>query len=234
MRLTHLIMLLALAQTAFAAAGVPAAVAESREVQATMASKAYLDAHPDLKFRVEGFHALEQGNFDEARAHFTRAASYADKPSQAILAELAWRGIGQPVDRVLGYAWSDIAAERGYPAFVAQRERYWSQLSADEQGRVMEVGPPLMAEHGDAAAKPRISRHLRLARRYMLTGRPRKDIIVVVPSPGGQQMVVRGHDFYANRFWDPEDYQSWVDSTWSNPKQGQVEIGELEQAGAKP
>ncbi|MGE0082630.1 MAG: hypothetical protein AB7U81_15225 [Thiohalomonadaceae bacterium] len=234
MRQAFLSVFFAFAHAANAAAGTAAPVAEGRDVQATMASKTYLDAHPDLKFRVEGFHALEQGRFDEARAHFTRAASYADKPSQAILAELAWRGIGKPVDRVLGYAWSDIAAERGYPAFVAQRERYWSQLSADEQSRAIEIGQPLMAEHGDAAAKPRIARHLRLARRYMFTGRPRKDVTVVVPSPSGQQMVVRGHDFYANRFWDPEDYQSWVDSTWSNPRQGQVEIGELEQAGAKP
>ena len=234
MRLSHLLMLLALAQAAYAATGIPAPVAEGRDVQDTMASKTYLDAHPDLKFRVEGLLALEEGRFDDARAHFIRAASYADKPSQAILAELAWRGVGQPADRVLGYVWSDIAAERGYPAFVAQRERYWSQLSADEQGRAIEAGQPLMAEHGDAAAKPRIARHLRLARRYMLSGRPRKDVTVVVPSPSGQQMVIRGHDFYANRFWDPEDYQTWVDSTWSNPKQGQVEIGELEQAGAKP
>lgn len=204
-------------------------VEESRDVQATMASKAFLDAHPDLKFRVEGLLALEAQQPEQARAQFLRSASYADKPSQAILAEMAWRGLGQPVDRPLGYAWADLAAERGYRAFVARREYYWSQLSEAERSRAIEVGRPLLAEYADDVARPRMTRHLRLARRGMIAGRPRKDVIVVIPSPSGQQMEIRGHDFYATRFWEPKAYQAWVDSVWSDPKQGRVDIGTLEQ-----
>lgn len=234
MRKAFVLILCTLGHPALAVAAAPEPVVEeSRDVQATMASKAFLDAHPDLKFRVEGLLALEAQLPDQAQVHFLRSASYADKPSQAILAEMAWRGLGQAVDRPLGYAWADIAAERGYRAFVARREHYWSQLSEAERGRAIEVGQRLLAEYADDVAKPRMTRHLRLARRGMIAGRPRKDVVVVVPSPGGQQMVIRGHDFYATRFWEPKAYQAWVDSVWNDPKQGRVDIGTLEQVEAE-
>ena len=197
--------------------------------QATMASKTYLDAHPDLKYRVEGFNALEEDRCNDAMEHFVRAASYGDKPAQAILAEMAWEGRCQPVDRSLAYAWADLAAERGYPAFLAQRERYWASLSEDDRARAIDVGRPLLEQYGDAVAKPRMARHLRLARRYMLSGRPRRDVTIVVPSPSGQQMVIRGHDFYANHLWEPKAYQEWVDETWNPPGQGTVDVGDVEQ-----
>jgi hypothetical protein len=230
LRKAFVLILCTLGHPALAVAAAPEPVVEEgRDVQATMASKAFLDAHPDLKFRVEGMLALEAQLPEQAQAHFLRSASYADKPSQAILAEMAWRGLGQPVDRPLGYAWADLAAERGYRAFVAQRERYWSQLSEAERSRAIEVGQPLLAEYRDDVAKPRMTRHLRLARRGMITGRPRKDVIVVIPSPSGQQMEIRGHDFYATRFWEPKAYHAWVDSVWNDPKQGRVDVGTLEQ-----
>ena len=201
-----------------------------KDMQATMASKTYLDAHPDLKFRVEGFNALEEDRCNDAMEHFVRAASYGDKPAQAILAEMAWTGRCRPVDRSLAYAWADLAAERGYPVFLAQRERYWAELSEDDRARAIELGRPLLDEYGDAVAKPRMARQLRLARRYMLGGRPRRDVDIVVPSPSGQQMLIRGHDFYANHLWEPKAYQQWVDETWMAPGQGTVEVGDVEQA----
>ncbi|UWX04668.1 hypothetical protein H1235_08470 [Pseudoxanthomonas sp. NC8] len=63
-----------------------------------------MDAHPDLKYRSEGWLAFHGGRFEEAIAHFTRAASFGDKPSQAMLAEMAWKGQGKAVDRALAYA----------------------------------------------------------------------------------------------------------------------------------
>ncbi len=62
---------------------------------------------------------------------FLRAARYADKPSQAMIAQMLWNGDGVPVDRVMAYVWADLAAERGYPAFIATREKFWSELNAD-------------------------------------------------------------------------------------------------------
>ena len=128
-----------------------------REQQAVMASKAFLEAHPDLKHRTEGFLRLEEGRTEDARKSFLEAALFADKPSQAVLAEMAWKGIGQPTDRPRAYAWADISAERGYPPLVAIRESYWEQLSDEEKERAIEIGQSLMDEYGDEVAKARMA-----------------------------------------------------------------------------
>src|SRR3546814_7752095 len=92
---------------------------------------------------------------------FLRAARYGDKPAQAMLAEMYWKGTGVAQDRPRGYAWMDIAAERRFPNFVILRERYWSSLDARERERAIDVGRPLMDEYGDASAGPRLAKVLR-------------------------------------------------------------------------
>jgi hypothetical protein len=211
---------------------VTASAGESRmqlEQQKVLSSKAFLDAHPDVKFRTLGLESLDGGRIDVAREFFLKAAKFADKPSQAMLAEMAWKGVGQPADRSLGYVWADLAAERGYSQFVLLREHYWSRLSEEERIRAIEIGRPIMDEYGDGLAKKRMSDHLRKARRSMLTGRPRKDVTVIIPGPSGQPIFIRGHHFYADKFWDPEKYHQWVDEIWNAAPAGRVEIGPLEQ-----
>lgn len=196
--------------------------------QATLSSKAFLDAHPDMKFRNEGLIAYEEGRFDEARDSFLKAARFADKPSQAMLAEMAWKGIGQPADRVLGYVWADLSAERGYRLFIVLRETYWGHLAPEDRTRAIEIGQPVMDEFGDAVARTRLTKHLRKARWTMIGGRPRKNVTVIVPGPSGMPIRIRGHHFYANEFWEPELYHKWVDQLWNDAPTGTVEIGPLE------
>src|SRR3546814_11625453 len=102
---------------------------------------------------------------------FLRAARYADKPAQAMSAEMHWRGLGVPQDRELGYAWMDLAAERMYPNFVIKRERYWQLLDADQRSNAIERGQQLLAEYGDDAAQPRLAKVLRQDR-AATTGSP--------------------------------------------------------------
>ena len=80
------------------------------EDQKVMSSRSFLEAHPDMKYRTEGWLAYDEGRYEDARKLFTKAAGFGDKLSQAMLAEMAWKGIGQPVDRPLAYAWADISA----------------------------------------------------------------------------------------------------------------------------
>lgn len=200
-----------------------------REQQAVLSSNAFLNAHPDLKYRTEGFLHLDEERFVEARESFLKAARFADKPSQAVLAEFAWKGIGEPMDRARAYAWADISAERGYPQLVAVREMYWERLSEDERARAIQIGQSLMDEYGDNVAKKRMALHLRKARRTMLGFRPRKDATIIIPGPNGHGISIRGHHFYATEYWDPEKYQEWVDETWGGSAAGTVDIGSLEQ-----
>ncbi len=194
-----------------------------------MATQAFLNAHPDMKYRVEGFFAYEEDRFDDAIKHFTKAAEYADKPSQAMLAEMAWKGIGQPQNRPIAYAWADLAAEREYRHFVALRESYWAKLTPEERATTLSVGQPILEKYGDAAAQKRLARHLRDARRWMISKRPRKDLVVVVPGLHGQPVRIAGHDFYADKFWQPEQYFTWTDAVWKDPPTGRVDVGTIEQ-----
>lgn len=196
-----------------------------RDDQQVMATDAFLDAHPDMKHRRLGAIAVDEGRQEDARAEFLEAARYGDKLSQAMLAEMAWKGQGQPQDRLLAYAWADLAAERGYPQFVALREAYWEALAPADRARAIEVGQPLLAEYADAVARPRLARELRKARRYMAGGRVNKNADLFVVGPGRQWIQIRGGDFYATKFWEPEAYEAWTDALWKTPWVEKVEVG---------
>src|SRR5690606_37219363 len=95
-----------------------------------MITAGFLKAHPDLRYRLHGLEKYKERDFDDALKFFRRAAFYADKPSQGMVAEMYWRGEGVEQDRALAYAWMDLAAERGYRGFLGLRERYWNALGA--------------------------------------------------------------------------------------------------------
>ena len=67
---------------------------------------------------------------------FRNAARYGDKLSEQRW-PTCWNGQGGPADRALGYAWMDLAAERGTEWLVVQRERFWEALIADERERAV-------------------------------------------------------------------------------------------------
>jgi uncharacterized protein len=202
----------------------------SHKQQAVLSSRTFLNGHPDMKYRSEGWEAYQKGDYAVALGNFTRAASYGDKPSQAMLAEMYWQGRGVPIDRAMGYAWADVAAERGYPVFVGLRERYWLQLQQEERARVLESGPALMAEYGDAVTKERLARHMRQhvwrAERSALTAGPPAE--VRLPGPNGDYIRIDGRMFHSPAFWDPAQYQAWQDAQWKDLPKGKVDVGDVE------
>src|SRR5690606_19080221 len=124
-----------------------------------------LEAHPDLAGRQRGMDALVNGRPAAALRYFRRAARYGDKPSQGMLGELHWNGQGTEVDRVAGYLWMFLAAERGYHEFQVRAQVYWEQLGDAERAEVAARGPALKAQYGDEAAAPRLARVMRRERR---------------------------------------------------------------------
>jgi uncharacterized protein len=208
----------------------PALASRSKQAEAIEVSEGFLAAHPDINFRRQGLQAFEDGFLGDAVTYFTRSARYGDKASQAMLAEMYWKGTGVAQDRALAYAWMDLAAERFYPAFLALRERYWAELGASERERVVKVGEPLYAEFGDEVAKPRLERELRLGLRQMTGSRVgfRGGLTIYIPGPAGVPIAVRGSQYYAKKYWEPEKYWQWTDEIWSKPPTGRVDVGELE------
>lgn len=228
-----------LALAALLALAAPQLQAQGRapeQVDPALLTEGFLAAHPDLRWRLEGLRAYEAKDFGVAMTRLLRAARHADKPSQAIVAEMHWRGLGVPQDRALGYAWMDIAAERLYPAFVAYREAYWEALSAAEREAAIARGQAVLAEYGDDAAKPRLEKVLKRERRNV-TGSRLGFVgnLTIIPHTGplaGTGMTISGEQYYADKYWEPKAYWAHQDTVWKAPLRGRVKVGEVERADA--
>jgi hypothetical protein len=219
---------------AFAAGGpVPA---RDPADDALLVSAGYLAHHPDIDNRIRGMRAYRTGEHGKAMAYFRRAAYFADKPSQGMVAEMLWDGVGATQDRALAYAWMDLAAERGYAGFLGMRERYWLALSPQEQVRAVEAGRGIYARFGDAIAKPRIDARLRLGLREATGSRTgfAGALTIEIPGPDGNSISVPGSRFYDPRYWDPKAYWAWQDAVWMKPRIGRVDVGGIESLPPTP
>ena len=192
---------------------------------------AFVGAHPDIFWRERGIDNYGRGRYAEAMTAFRRAARYADKTSQAMIAQMLWNGDGVKADRVIAYVWADLAAERGYPDFIATREKFWRELSAGEQRVAVASGQVIFDEYGDAVAKRREENALRLARLNITgsrTGRVGTMSMYLRNPDGSFASPVDGAVYFAPKYWKPEQYWRWQDHTWTQPPEGTVEVGPIE------
>lgn len=236
--LAPLLLALALPMTAPAAPpadkGAGALPADPTE-DPLLITAGFLSGHPDLRFRMLGMEKRTAGNQEAAFKYFQRAAFYADKPSQAMVAEMLWNGTGTPADRAQAYAWMDLAAERGYEGFVELRERYWAALTPEQREQAIAEGEAIYARFGDAAAKPRIATVLRRERRAVTGSRTgfTGNLRIMVPGPAGPEEI-DGSKFYDDRYWDPDKYQQWHDAIWAKPRVARVDVGPLSKVTGEP
>lgn len=206
------------------------------DIAPELLTEGFLAAHPDIRWRREGLHAFHHKRYDEAHEMFRRAASFADKASMAMLAEMYWNGLGVAQDRPIGYAWMDLAAERMYPNFTILRERYWAELDKAGQDAAIERGQALLAEFGDDAAKPRLEKILRTEGRKVTGSRTGSvGFVQIVPMTGpmgGKGVVLRADDYYRKDYWEPARYWEWQDEVWKAPQKENVDVGDVEQVKA--
>ena len=191
--------------------------------------------HLDQLFRKHGFVAHERGDHDDARRHFEHAASYADKTSQFVLALLHRDGVGVPRDPARAYAWLDLAAERGYPAFLAEREAVWNALDDHGRERAIEIATALYARYGDAVAKPRHAAEIRRYLRRSIASHPSLaggHIVTLDRTCAGVTRMRRGggcrdDDYFTDERFDPKAYWATQDDVWM--PRGKVDVGPLQQ-----
>lgn len=195
-------------------AGTPSASASIQSLRPVdlliMQTEDYLAYHPDQQFRLRGVEALRAGRLEEARVQFQRGARYADKLSQAALAEMWWEGRGGPQDRAISYVWMDLAAERRTPHLLAMRERYWSQMDVAERARATSEVSALQSGYKDAIAKPRLAAQLRRGMSKMTGSRAgaatRTEVCAGATASGGCAHWVDASDYYATHHWQPDAY----------------------------
>ena len=192
-------------------------------------SEAFLSGHPDLRYRLLGLEKQKRGNLEDAFRFFQRAALYADKPSQGMVAEMLWTGRGTKTDKAMAYAWMDLAAERGYTIFAAHRERYWNELDRSERSRAIEIGQAVYAQYADVAGEARLAAALRRTRAQLTGSRTGfvHNLKIYIPGPGGFQEI-DGSRFHDPKYWDPAEYRAWHDAVWMNPRIGRVSVGAVE------
>ena len=197
-----------------------------------MTSAGFLSYHPDLRFRLLGLGEYRKGNYAEAMVHFRRAARYADKPSQGMIAEMLWKGQGTAVDRPAAYVWMDLAAERACKMMLVQRVKYWADLTEAERARALEIGDALHAEYSDSAARPRLDQKLRQGKRRVTGSRTGfvGNLKISIPGPNGSRSI-DGSTFFDEQYWNTNLYLRMQDSDWKEFGEGTVEIGELQSAG---
>jgi len=180
------------------ASGPLAATAPSRSTpdpteDPMLITAGFLEHHQDMRYRLLGLEAYKAGRFEDALGFFRRAAFFADKPSQGMVAEMYWNGQGVPRDPVQAYIWMDLASERGYVGFLGLRERYWQALTEAERARAVEEGQAVFARFGDAAAKPRYEHQLRIGRREMTGSRTgfNRGVSIEIPGPETEAIGAR-------------------------------------------
>jgi hypothetical protein len=184
-----------------------------------VSSEGYLIAHPDLRWRDAGEQAYQKKRYAEAFDKFRLAARYADKPSQAMLATMLWNGEGVSRDRAQAYAWMDLAAERGYPDLLAQRERYWNELDAAERTRAVEIGQGIYAGFADDVAKPRMEKELVRYRIETTTGshagKGGTSRVKMFDQASGRVIELPGLIYHDPRFWDADQHWRTQDALWT-------------------
>ncbi|WP_372016930.1 SEL1-like repeat protein [Pseudoxanthomonas sp. 10H] len=219
----------------------PAGAEEARTVPkvdpAIVMTEGFLSAHPDLRWRADGLRAYEKKDYGRALSSFTRAASFADKPAQALVAGMYWDGIGVAQDRPLAYAWMDLAAERLYHDFVVFRERYWNALTEAEREQAVSRGKALYAQYGDDVAKPRQEAVLVQERRKVTGSRTGYlGPLTIIPMTGplaGTGMTLSGEQYYADKYWEPRAYWQLHDAIWKAPINERVDVGDPEVVDGK-
>ena len=228
-------LLLALLVTPALAQQSPKPVAADPLTDDVLIAGGFLNGHPDLRFRNSGLLAYGSKDYPAAFEQFKQAAYYSDKPSQAVIGEMYWDGIGVPQDRVLGMIWMDLAAERSYSFFSRKRDYYWNLLSEAERAKAIAMAPSIHREYADDVAWKRLERELRRARGKMTGSRggsTANPVQIIVPGYGS----IDSSRFYDPQFWDPKQYREWQDTYWVDLKVGHVTVGDVERVEpeAKP
>ena len=196
--------------------------------------------HANERYRLYGQTAAADGRLHDAAKFFRIAATYADKYSQLRLSMLYWRGTGVAQDRVEAYVWADLAAERGYPQFLAIREQMWRELTSEQQASALLLGPRLYAHFGDDIAKKRF--RSKLARSATRAHAKRIGGIQVSPGKTLRRGVVPSREeeeawslAYSPARVNPEIYWAIEDRIMTKgiDKTGVVTIGEIEETGSE-
>lgn len=185
-----------------------------REAQA-MSLDTFLNSHLDIKYLLRGRKAYLAGNYKEAIPALERSSRYGEKLAQAMLAEMYWNGEGVPVNKARAYAMADVAAERmNQPFLISKREEYWAAMTPAEQQQAIAMSEEILGLYADKVTMPKMAQVLRNSKgeRNRAKGYGRLlTRMIAFNDDGSIEDDIRPDAFYAEKFWDPTEYQKFKD-----------------------
>jgi hypothetical protein len=196
--------------------------------------------HPDLFGEFAGMRRYAHHDYAGALKYLKIGAYYSDKLSALSIGLMYLNGEGVARDPVTAYAWLSVAAERGYPDFVATRDRVKAMLTAEQLLQAHKALANLTAEYGDKVAKRRLVMQLRQGQMQITGSHTGFDSGIVqlrtghcsgpAVEIGGEPMPKTGcgGNVYAKWRWDPKTYFAVRDSHWK----ATVSVGAIDAVGA--
>ncbi len=193
--------------------------------------------HPDLFGRFNGMIAFASGRYHAALKMFRYGAFYADKMSQLSIGLMYLNGKGVKKNPAKAWAWLAIASSRGYPVFVATRNRVWKTLDLTQRKAAETEHKLLVKTYGDTVTIPRIKSELRQTMLQITGSRTgfNNGISTIAFGSGGnlrQGLTMTPNNFDAHNawYWNPKHYIARRDANWI----GTVQVGALQQSGKQP
>jgi hypothetical protein len=205
--------------------------AKDPEVQKTLTAMRHATTwfHPDLYGMTQGMQDYAAHDFALAIKHFEFGALYADKLSQLCLGLMYLNGDGVAKDPAKAFAWLELAAERGYPQFVATRDEVAKTLNLLQLERAKKIHEHLAIRYADAVAKHRMAVQLRQGMMNITGSHTGFDSGLVQatthPRHCGQALIIGGrmvpqmgcgamNEFLAKDNWEPKLYFAARDREW--------------------
>jgi hypothetical protein len=186
-----------------------------------------LEHVPGWQSYQQGIRDYNEGRLFSARHYFLVAARYGDKVAQYNLGVMYFNGEGVPADRVRGWAWFDLAAERGYPQMVETALDAWDLLDATQRERATAYRDELGAELGDAVVVPRVAAMMERVRRNATGSRTGfvSGTLQIYDRNGNRRS---GDEFYAAERWDYQEIVRIETEVFEQLARGRVTMGEFE------
>ena len=237
--LSVLLLSSALAQASVPAVRHPSRAPEVQRILRAMGNSS-TDGHPDLFGRFTGMRCFADHDYTCALKYFKFGAYYADKFSQMAIGLMYVNGNGVARNPVTAWAWLALAASRGYPGFVATRERIGRQLAPAQRAQAQAQLARLDKTYGDKVAEPRMLADMRLALMNMTGSHTGYDAgVITIPGPGYTEGAPTltplgfGNPLRDKWYWTPSrEYFAQRDAQWGGT--GTVTVGPLQQAAGAP
>ena len=190
----------------------------------------YNEHTPAYEEMIRAQRAYEAGQLGAAFTHYRNAARWADKFGQFNVGVMYLRGEHVEFDALRGWAWVELAAERGYPGMRQTADAVWDLFNERERRAARGIlEDELLPVYGDEVAIERtarkMDRDLRDATGSRTGSRAFTGFMTIIERGGRTR---RGDEFYDPAKWDFRRIVAYETDLMLNWAAGNVELGELE------